>query len=1342
MGNVQNTFIKSKMNKDLDDRLLSKGEYRNAENVSVSRSESADVGALENVLGNLNINTFTSEPGVVAIGSYMDESTDMIYVFLTNYSDTSNDSLSNTAPKSAYCSICMYNVNSSTSQTLVKGSFLNFSTTHSMYGINVIEQLLFWTDNRNQPRKINVNLASSADATSPYPHYYNEEQISLAKYYPYNVPTLWDKIDNITCSSTAGGVVTLSVASSVIKEGMYIKLSGNNSAGDPQSQNIRVSEVLGSLPTTDLIVQSTVAADLIWSSQDVTIYYPTSKNKATEFLAPSTYGMLTNNVSSGTTGPLNITLPVSSAGLANIEPKVGWNIISDTLQEDTKIQSIDPSSVFPNLIITLSKASVNNSVGRDQYLFASPNPNYDSEWAGDEDFLSDKFVRFAYRYKFEDGEYSLISPYTQPAFIPKQDGYITSLPGNFENVLTASPIGSLQRLSLLLSQEEQIGNSTIIDFFENKVQNVSLNIETPYAVNTLANALKVSDIEILYKESDALAVKVLDTIPVTDLSITSNSTTNYLYNYESRKPIKTLTEADTVRVYDKIPVRSKTQSVTGNRVVLGNFRDKHSSPSTLDFYVGVSPKLQPFESNTSYSSVAYPNHTLKQNRSYQIGIVLQDKYGRSSDVILSSATDERVEFPASSNQYYGGSTVYAPYKSIYSNPAWSDNDLWNWFGDSLKVLIQNPIPSVISNVPGYPGLYKSGEIDSVASNPTGPPVLDEFILAGDWDSDIEVGDIVEGIDSSSDAFSVSIIAIDIPNKTITLSEDVTISASTSIKIYGRSNETGYYSYKVVVKQTSQDYYNVYCPAPLAGSPNIETDQTEKTIITLLADNINKVPADLAKVSPVQTQFRTSDEVLFPRIAGLKDNNFSRQYYLGTKFFPVNTIGKMTDVGIEIDINAPASTPGIYTPNSNPSLGILNTTGTTYGNLYGSNIWGHSLFGSFTPSPGPTFYYYLSDPRPVWEVQTSSGTIENDSPVDWSAVQDTFPITGVGFGMTVQVLSNSTAEDRDDLDELTIRVVNGGSGYLPGDKIKIAKQPNTVGSFGCSWSEPFIITIAPDDINIPQEGRPLGVLEVKPKESALDIYWETSTMGLISTLNKDIQEANAPYQPTDLDFVALGPKGGIFKYEENDVVNTTISQFKINRQDGTQLVSATASLTRVLDGNGTNVTNNFALNTGGGGTFSLSNSVPNYFKQDLPSNSYSFTIDVVNTVSGLPYSNTFLIDGSLTNITPSFTVCPAPVTSTTDNNYVFTLKAVNGAAGDQASKQLQWSQSDTNNNWIFLDPISGAEASTGLFNQQRIQLNNVADGTYVNSITVTDASGNGLVSASCDLTITVQTTFAS
>ena len=50
--NDLNTFIKSKLNKDLDARIVPNGEYRDAVNVQVSRSESSSVGSLENVLGN------------------------------------------------------------------------------------------------------------------------------------------------------------------------------------------------------------------------------------------------------------------------------------------------------------------------------------------------------------------------------------------------------------------------------------------------------------------------------------------------------------------------------------------------------------------------------------------------------------------------------------------------------------------------------------------------------------------------------------------------------------------------------------------------------------------------------------------------------------------------------------------------------------------------------------------------------------------------------------------------------------------------------------------------------------------------------------------------------------------------------------------------------------------------------------------------------------------------------------------------------------------------------------------------------------------------------------------
>ena len=55
MAKSINTFIKSKMNQDLDSRLMPNGEYRTAKNVQVSASETENAGSLENILGNVNV---------------------------------------------------------------------------------------------------------------------------------------------------------------------------------------------------------------------------------------------------------------------------------------------------------------------------------------------------------------------------------------------------------------------------------------------------------------------------------------------------------------------------------------------------------------------------------------------------------------------------------------------------------------------------------------------------------------------------------------------------------------------------------------------------------------------------------------------------------------------------------------------------------------------------------------------------------------------------------------------------------------------------------------------------------------------------------------------------------------------------------------------------------------------------------------------------------------------------------------------------------------------------------------------------------------------------------------
>ena len=123
MAESKNSFIGSKMNKDLDERLIPNNEYRDALNVAVSRSEGSNSGALESIPGN-ELVSYNTPGGVSAtiIGFVVDESNDRVFVFKTSWSSEED------APEDAYCAIDVFNQGSQLSQTLVHGSWLNFST--------------------------------------------------------------------------------------------------------------------------------------------------------------------------------------------------------------------------------------------------------------------------------------------------------------------------------------------------------------------------------------------------------------------------------------------------------------------------------------------------------------------------------------------------------------------------------------------------------------------------------------------------------------------------------------------------------------------------------------------------------------------------------------------------------------------------------------------------------------------------------------------------------------------------------------------------------------------------------------------------------------------------------------------------------------------------------------------------------------------------------------------------------------------------------------------------------------------------------------------------------------
>ncbi len=95
MPELKRTFSKAKMNKDMDERLVPKGEYRDALNIEIATSEGSDVGTAQSLLGNTLQNTMNANNGVyfsaddvtstaTCVGSIAAPDRDAVYYFVSN----------------------------------------------------------------------------------------------------------------------------------------------------------------------------------------------------------------------------------------------------------------------------------------------------------------------------------------------------------------------------------------------------------------------------------------------------------------------------------------------------------------------------------------------------------------------------------------------------------------------------------------------------------------------------------------------------------------------------------------------------------------------------------------------------------------------------------------------------------------------------------------------------------------------------------------------------------------------------------------------------------------------------------------------------------------------------------------------------------------------------------------------------------------------------------------------------------------------------------------------------------------------------------------------------------
>ncbi len=545
MQEIKNNFLKGKMNKDLDDRVLPNGEYRDALNVSVSSSEGDNVGTVQNVKGNTLISDFERSSNPFATSDYefkkiiADDINKRIYIWIEEPGGNRLYEFRYNEPN--------FFSGGSWSQTLLCEGPWVFSFKTNFIEANILENYLFWTDGILEPKVINIDLARES-SVSGTPYYTGPDTASIAKYAPYK-PLLVSTVIKCTLNSLSGDTAVLDNPS--------IGVDLNVSLGDyvispDTNQFLGIVEEITTAPDTTTIVLDRSPSVTLTTGENITIY-----------------------------------------------------------KENTSNQSQNGS------------------------------------WEGDPDFLEDKFARFSYRYKYEDNTYSLIAPYTQPIFKPKQGGHF------------------------LEGDEAKTYKSTIVDFMENDINNVKFYVPLPSGQPV--TDYKIKEIEIIYTEADLTSAMIAETITIDDALLTTTDETAqegvyFLYEYASSKPYQSVTQQDFIRVSDQTPISAKAQAIVSNRVVYGNFVTKVDAPKQINFGVTIEEK-----SGLEPEQVAYKNHTIKQNRTYQAGIVLKDKKGRSSGVISSKFLNDATIAVSTSSAFH-------EYKDSGWNPG-----VKQWLGDSLKV---------------------------------------------------------------------------------------------------------------------------------------------------------------------------------------------------------------------------------------------------------------------------------------------------------------------------------------------------------------------------------------------------------------------------------------------------------------------------------------------------------------------------------------------------------------------------------------------------------------------------------------------------------------------------------
>ena len=193
----------------------------------------------------------------------------------------------------------------------------------------------------------------------------------------------------------------------------------------------------------------------------------------------------------------------------------------------------------------------------------------------EENNLEEKFLTFSYRYKYLDGEYSALSPFTDFAFRPKSFFYDYSISSN----------------------ESMINRFSAVDI----------------AFNTGSDL--VEEVEVVFKQSGSNAVYSIESFNKEKKGWGDGAIVSFLYSNSKIKRVLSTNELN--RLYDNVPLVAYAQEMIGNRVLFANYKenidllDSNGDKIQVDLTVG---KV------TTAISEGTPTETMRTNRDYELAI--------------------------------------------------------------------------------------------------------------------------------------------------------------------------------------------------------------------------------------------------------------------------------------------------------------------------------------------------------------------------------------------------------------------------------------------------------------------------------------------------------------------------------------------------------------------------------------------------------------------------------------------------------------------------------------------------------------------------------------------------